>query len=247
MHYRRLESVVQRRLDRVQKLGIVAAIGRRDMLASSTGASNRSSSNAGGPGTDTTPEVRGALLRIGRDGSSSFPRLIPARPHRHTHTQKETARMHAALDTPEGQRLLQEFLTTHAQLNPEVRAEQDAYLQQLEREDGGKRVPDGKVLVWPEPKGFVVKARRRRRPQSLGGGEEEEEEKLFVNVVVSERLRPPWVEVEGRVWRVPNALGPPRVEKDHGACVSNESAVGVHVVIQCPSIVPVASPYKHAI
>lgn len=135
-------------------------------------------------------------------------------------TAQEAARLSAALDSREGKELLQAFLAAHA--DPTQRAEQDAYLRQLEQEEGaGAAAPEGKELVWPRADGFVAKARRCR---SRRGGGVEETEKLFVNVVLSERLPPPEVVAEegtggGSVWHVPNALGPPRVEKDKGAYV----------------------------
>lgn len=129
-------------------------------------------------------------------------------------TAQEASRLSAALDAPEGRRLLQEYLAARA--DPKARAEQDAYLRQLEREGAG--AGDGKALVWPEAVGFVAKARRRRQRRGQGGQDgEEEEEKLFVNVVASERLPPPEVVDGGQEWNVPTALGPPRVEKDNGA------------------------------
>lgn len=144
--------------------------------------------------------------------------------------QQEAARLRARLESPEGQRLLQEFLKARA--DPQGRAEQDAYLRQLEAEAaaagggggnrdgggsagsiGGVSIPEGKALVWPRAEGFVAKARRVRVTRPTG---EEEEQKVFLCVVVSERLPPP--EVRGRVWHCPNALGPPRAEADKCAC-----------------------------
>ena len=87
---------------------------------------------------------------------------------------------------------------------------------------GGGTIPEGKALVWPRTEGFVAKARRvrvRARQQEQGETEEEEEQKVFLNVVVSERMPPPALGEGGRVWHCPNALGPARVEEDSGSCV----------------------------
>jgi hypothetical protein len=127
------------------------------------------------------------------------------------HTQ-EAARLNAVVDTPEGRRLLTEFVAAraNASADPKARAEQEAFLLQ-EAARGGLRT--GTTLLWPKAEGFVAKGRRRVR---TGGTGEEKEEKVFVNVVVSERLAPPTFEKGGKAWQVPNVLGPPRVEKDQG-------------------------------
>lgn len=153
------------------------------------------------------------------DGSGCH-RSIKGLPPPHT-TQQEAARQRARLESPEGQRLLREFLAARA--DPKARAEQEAYLRQLEQNAdaasaavvGGGSIPEGKALVWPRAEGFVAKARRVR--VSAQGGKMEEQ-KVFVNVVVSDRLPLPAMRELGRVWHCPNALGPPRVEEDSGTC-----------------------------
>ncbi len=127
------------------------------------------------------------------------------------------ARMNAVMDTEEGRRLLHAYLASRAKPSAAAQAEQEAHLRQL-AEQG--ELPGGKALLWPRTEGFVVKGRRVR-----SGGREEEEEKreesVFLNVVVSARLPAP--RLEGGVWHVPNALGPPRVEKDTGAWLTGRT------------------------
>ncbi|CAM9741791.1 unnamed protein product, partial [Chrysoparadoxa australica] len=89
--------------------------------------------------------------------------------------------------------------------DPKYRKEQEAYITQLE---GENRVPQGKQLVRPS-KGMVVKT-------SYCGENSGSKEKMFINIVVSEKIAPPKFQKEsgGMTMTLPTASGGMHLEKD---------------------------------
>ena len=114
----------------------------------------------------------------------------------------------------------------HTAPTPAQREEKEAYMRQLENEG---KVPEGKVLIRPKA-GFVVKTFKMvmEGAEENGGGERDRVEevkdktKVFINVVTSDKLARPSAAMDpssvkgkaGRVFTVPNVVGPSRMEED---------------------------------
>jgi len=111
--------------------------------------------------------------------------------------------------------------------DPKNRAEQEAYLRQLEEQN---EVPDGKQVLRPEP-GFVLKFKYGKKvTESLwknrrSSKKQRKLNKLFINVVYSKDIGKPTSKREGRTtdnagsgtyWSLPYSLGPLRMEYDAG-------------------------------
>ena len=96
--------------------------------------------------------------------------------------------------------------------DPKHRAEQEAYITQLEGDD---KVPQGKELVRPDAC-FVVKTYVTTPGGEAGGGSSTKGEKIFVNIVQSDKIEKPTSRPAegGRHWSLPLSLGPKRLEAD---------------------------------
>ena len=95
-------------------------------------------------------------------------------------SKKEVGQFEKAFKDPEFLRLFQEYARDVQ--DPESRAETDAYLQQLERDNQIEQVyGKGTQLVVPAP-AFVVKG--RTAPEDSAGAQ-----KMFVNVCTSDKVR----------------------------------------------------------
>ena len=114
----------------------------------------------------------------------------------------ERQRFTAAFEDREFRKMFAQYLEELQ--DPSARAENEAYIAQLE---GEQKVPPGKQLVRPSP-AFCVK--------SFKTGAMGSRDKLFINIVQSEKVRPPRSEAanDGTHWSVPYSLGPPRMERD---------------------------------
>ncbi|EQC35355.1 hypothetical protein SDRG_07067 [Saprolegnia diclina VS20] len=110
-----------------------------------------------------------------------------------------------AMKDPEFRSLLNEYMLEIS--DPTHRAEQEAYLRQLENDN---KVPTDKQLVLPTP-GFVLKTKLEAR-------------KLFVNICSSDKIQPPSSTkvapspqvAAGTSWNLPYCVGPQRMEHDKG-------------------------------
>ena len=107
-----------------------------------------------------------------------------------------------AMDKPEFTSLMKEYMDEIS--DPKHRAEQEAYLRQLE---ANNQVPSHLRLVTPKA-GFCVKTRRVEQGAAAG--------KLFINVCVLDELDKPSVQQtpRGPSWQLPFSLGPMRHERD---------------------------------
>lgn len=132
-------------------------------------------------------------------------------------TKEEGEKFRRAFNDSEFRKLMSDYVSEIS--DPKSRAEQDAYIQQLEKENG---VPAGKIIVRPETKnGFVLKYRSTKHTKGRQG--KTEKSKIFVNVVSSEHISKPSFKVvdtsihgqaSGKQWSVPSSLGPMRMEAD---------------------------------
>ncbi|KDO23424.1 hypothetical protein SPRG_11517 [Saprolegnia parasitica CBS 223.65] len=110
-----------------------------------------------------------------------------------------------AMKDPEFRSLLNEYMLEIS--DPTHRAEQEAYLRQLENDN---KVPTDKQLVLPTP-GFVLKTKLQAR-------------KVFVNICSSDKIQPPSSTkvapspqvAAGTSWNLPYCVGPQRMEHDKG-------------------------------
>jgi hypothetical protein len=107
-----------------------------------------------------------------------------------------------AMDKPEFTSLMKEYMDEIS--DPRHRAEQEAYLRQLE---ANNQVPAHMRLVTPKA-GFCIKTRRVEKGAAAG--------KLFINVCVLDELDKPSVQQtpRGPSWQLPFSLGPMRHERD---------------------------------
>lgn len=128
-------------------------------------------------------------------------------------TKKEVGQFEKAFKDPKFLQLFQDYARDVQ--DPESRAETDAYLQQLERDNQIEQVYGrGTQLVVPAPE-FVIKG--RTAPE--GGGTVQ---KVFVNVCTSEKVRPGRAGLSRcATWRgfpiTPCCTGGPRVARERHA------------------------------
>jgi len=118
-------------------------------------------------------------------------------------SDQEQQNLTIAMKKPEFTKLLKEYMDEIS--DPKNRAEQEAYLQQLEREN---KVPQHVRLIHPKA-AFCVKVKRRDSPDAPEG-------KLFINICTAEEIgRPePTRSEKGVHWSLPYSLGPMRHELD---------------------------------
>ena len=109
-------------------------------------------------------------------------------------TSDEISSMNKAFESSDFRKMMSEYVEEIS--DPKFRAEQDAYIRQLEAQnrdstqnivEGG--IPAGKIIIRPSKQnGFVVKFRYRNmnnKPKPCG------KNKLFVNVVSSDNIHEP--------------------------------------------------------
>jgi dynein assembly factor 2 len=140
---------------------------------------------------DVTCRVIDALLADALVRALGHPSLGP----------QEIKKFEKAFKDPEFCRMMADYVDEIS--DPKHRAEQEAYIRQLESE---QKVPEGKQLLKPKA-GFVVKTHKTQKGQR---------EKLFINIVHSDMVdKPSAKSAQGRQqWSIPSALGPVRMEKD---------------------------------
>jgi len=125
-------------------------------------------------------------------------------------TDDEVSRFTKAFEDEEFKKLFMEYAQEIS--DPKNRAENDAYLRQMEAEGKAEEVyGKGTQLVVPQP-GFCVKCKSK-----------EDQKKVFINVVYSEKVADATSTRRkgGEDWQVPFSIGSRRVEKDKGGVESD--------------------------
>ena len=127
-------------------------------------------------------------------------------------TADEIKTIQEKMKDPEFMKLMTEYMTSLE--DPAYRAEEEAYLEQVEREakEGGDNSFD---FVFPKPNYFV----------ELGVGKDKEGARVFINMCTSEKIEEYTEETTNRRdasnWTVPVSIGRPRPDTFEGkpACV----------------------------
>lgn len=125
-------------------------------------------------------------------------------------TKEEGQKLLEAFKKPEFRQMFQEYVEEIS--DPKNRAEYEAHLKQMEADN---MVPQDKELLRPQA-GFCIKTKTQ------------DDQKIFINVCHHEKIDPPVMTPSGtgQEWKVPNSLGPPRMEKDNSGkpCVTFDIA-----------------------
>jgi dynein assembly factor 2 len=138
-------------------------------------------------------------------------------------TKDEAEKFQKAFQEPEFRKLMADYVAEIS--DPKNRAEQDAYIRQLE---GQGEVPEDKEVIRPTPH-YTVKFKHVKvkvREHAEKEGKPWEKQKMFVNIVSSDKVQACRSEnvvrdgKKGQQWLVPHSLGPVRMEVD-----KNESNV----------------------
>ena len=129
-------------------------------------------------------------------------------------TDKEIDSLKNAFESKEFRGMFAQYVEEIS--DPKVRAEQDAYLRQLE-ESAEIQVPKGKTILRPDKShSFVVKLRYRCNDDNVSNTVE----KLFINIVSSDLIEKPNIldpnsATEARTsYSLPYSLSPVRMERD---------------------------------
>ena len=141
-------------------------------------------------------------------GADAFKKLLDEAQNKHAETlnfsETESQNFKKAFDDPEFRKMFSEYVDELQ--NPANRAENEAYITQLE---GEKKVPEGKELIRPKAS-FVAKTFK------LDKDGKKTDEKIFINIVTSDIIAIPSKEKskDGETWSLPYTLGPPHMEHD---------------------------------
>lgn len=157
-------------------------------------------------------------------------------------TNKERQKIQNAFSDPEFRKLFSDYMTEIS--DPKHREEQDLYIRQLEEKSKKEKrcnkgsssvgdskeeesLPEGKIFVRPQPI-FVVK---------FWYSEKDKEEKMFVNIVVSDKIDLPSSsnatatsrnnsdsKKNQTLWSFPYSIGPLRMEQS-GKAPNNNSVI----------------------
>lgn len=137
-------------------------------------------------------------------------------------TAEEVQQFEKAFANKEFRNLMAEYVSEIS--DPKHRAEQDAYIRQLESQ---QNVPEGKQIVRPTP-GIVLKFKHIKKKKHFlqnntnsNNTPTESKTKLFINIVSSPKIDKPTAktvnhgsESKKKQWSVPYSMGPIRMESD---------------------------------
>ena len=141
-------------------------------------------------------------------GAEAFKKMLDEAQNKHAEklafSPTESENFKKAFDDPEFRKMFSEYVDELQ--NPANRAENEAYITQLE---GEKKVPEGKELIRPKAS-FVAKTHK------LDKDGKKTDEKVFINIVTSDIIAVPRKEKtkDGESWSLPYSLGPPHMEHD---------------------------------
>ena len=131
-------------------------------------------------------------------------------------SQEEAHKFKEAFANDNFRKLMAEYVSEIS--DPKHRAEQDAYIRQLEEQN---EIPAGKKIIRPKP-GFVIKFKHVKQRSKCA-----EKMKIFVNIVYSDQVeKPKSVKAQrslenigsqkGQQWTIPYNIGPLKMEEDKG-------------------------------
>jgi len=132
-------------------------------------------------------------------------------------TPEEAKNFEKAFQEPEFRKLMAEYVSEIS--DPKNRAEQDAYIRQLE---GQGEVPEDKEIIRPTPH-YTVKFKHVKtaiKNHAIAEDKPWEKTKMFLNVVSSDKVQPAKSTAvnsdgkKGMQWSIPHSLGPVRMEPD---------------------------------